>query len=104
MVDRLALLVGDRLAFLERLAIAETHVVQRARHLRRQRETVSSLALGGQDASFAYALLCELQEAYFLSVDTRDRRLRELQTLKLEDRALQSGPVVPPTSRDRTPR
>ena len=83
MVDRLAFLVGgDRLALLDRLVIAETRVVQIARQVQRQRETVSLLALSGQDASLAYALLCELQETHFRGVDIRARRLRELETLK----------------------
>jgi hypothetical protein len=69
----------DRAMLFDHLALAERHISQGERHVRRQRELVAQLSRDGHDIAQARSLLTQFEEMLALHKADRDRLLRELQ-------------------------
>ena len=70
-----------RAMLLEHLALAQKHVADGERHVRRQRELVAELDRDGHDTWQAKDLLRLFEELQVIHVSGRDRLLNELSEL-----------------------
>jgi len=68
----------DRELLTKHLALAEKHVLEGERHIRRQREIIEELRQHGHDTSAASKLLAEFERTQASHIADRDRLRGEL--------------------------
>jgi hypothetical protein len=68
----------DRTVLLEHLAMAERHVAEGERHIKRQHEIIAELGGDGHDTQMARELLKQFEETQTSHIAHRDRLAKEL--------------------------
>jgi hypothetical protein len=68
----------DRTMLLEHLAMAERHVAEGERHIRRQHEIIAELGRNGHDTQRSRELLGLFEELQTSHIGDRDRLAKEL--------------------------